>query len=684
MKPLGIFISSVQREFAEERAALRDYLRGDPLMRRFFVPFLFEDVPATDRRPDALYLDEVERCELYVGLFGDEYGTEDEEGFSPTEREFDHATALGKQRLIFLKAVDGASRHPKMQALIGKAQAGLIRKRFSTTAELVSGLYAAAVDYLDRTDLIRQGPFDASPCMGARLEDLDDQRMTTFIRTARGARQFPLPENTTAVDLLEHLNLLNKGRLTNAAILLFGKAPQRFLISSEIKCAHFHGTQVAKPIPSHQVYTGTVFELVDHAVDFVLSKIALSVGTRAESIQAPVAYEIPKEVITEAIVNAVAHRDYTSAGSVQVMLFADRLEVWNPGRLPPPLTIERLRVPHESIPGNPLLARAMYLVKYIEQMGTGTLDIIRRCLDAGLQEPEFEAAGEFVTTIRRAAPAGQPVVFTDRKEARAVPQKTDPASGQPAQETRADTDSDPDFGSRNTCNAQVTLPTTLDIHSLMRSLSTARPIFHSEADFQFALAWRIRELTPSCRVRLEYRVYLEDKPLYLDVWLPTLSTAIELKYKTRQLLAPIGAELYSLKDQSAQDLSRYDFLDDVRRLERMMEAGRARRGFAVILTNDRSYWSPPTADNRTDDAAFRLHEGRDISGPLKWSHVEKLEAKKNRSRSISLSGSYSLRWHDYSDNTAAAATPFQEFGTNALVPYSRYSRFRYLVISVGD
>lgn len=263
---------------------------------------------------------------------------------------------------------------------------------------------------------IRQEPFDASPCLGAGLEDLDDERMTTFIRTARGARQFPLPENTAAVDLLKHLNLLNKERPTNAAILLFGRAPQRFLISSEIKCAHFHGTQVAKPIPSHQVYKGTVFELVDHAVDFVLSKIALSVGTRAESIQAPVAYEIPKEVITEAIVNAVVHRDYASGGSVQVMLFADRLEVWNPGRLPPPLTIEKLRVPHESIPGNPLLARAMYLVKYIEQMGTGTLDMIERCGTAGLREPEFEAAGEFVIRIRRAALAGQPVVFTDRAD----------------------------------------------------------------------------------------------------------------------------------------------------------------------------------------------------------------------------------------------------------------------------
>ena len=450
MNPLGIFISSVQREFAEERAALRDYLRGDPLMRRFFDPFLFEDVPATDRRPDALYLDEVERCELYVGLFGDEYGTEDEEGISPTEREFDHATALGKQRLIFLKAAGGTGRHPKMQALIGKAQTGLIRKRFSTTAELLSGLYAAAVDYLARTDLIRQGPFDASPCMGAGPEDLAAERMTTFIRTARGARQFPLPENTAAVDLLKHLNLLNEGRPTNAAILLFGKAPQRFLISSEIKCAHFHGTQVAKPIPSHQVYKGTVFEMVDQAVDFVLSKIALSVGTRAESIQAPVAYEIPKEVITEAIVNAVVHRDYASGGSVQVMLFADRLEVWNPGRLPPPLTIEKLRVPHESIPGNPLLARAMYLVKYIEQMGTGTLDMIERCGTAGLQEPEFEAAGEFVIRIRRAALAGQPVVFTDRadvernsstttQETRGATKETSQTSNRPTQETTQET-----------------------------------------------------------------------------------------------------------------------------------------------------------------------------------------------------------------------------------------------------
>ena len=343
---IRIFISSVQREFAQERKALRDFLQNDPLMRRFFDVFLFEDLPALDRRPDSLYLDEVEQSDLYVGLFGNDYGSEDADGISPTEREFDQATASGVQRLIFVKGTNDNDRHPKMQALIRKAQSELIRERFNTSEELKTALYAALVKYLENQDLVRSEPFDAAPCLKASLNDLDTEQMRWFIRTARSAREFPLTEGTATEELLGHLNLLNGGRPTNAAVLVFGMAPQQFLISSEVKCAHFHGREVAKPIPSYQVYNGTAFQLVDQAVDFVLSKIALSVGTRAESTQAPVSYEIPKEVVTEAIVNAVAHRDYTSSASVQVMLFSDRLEVLNPGRLPYPLTLEQLRDTH--------------------------------------------------------------------------------------------------------------------------------------------------------------------------------------------------------------------------------------------------------------------------------------------------------------------------------------------------
>ena len=201
---------------------------------------------------------------------------------------------------------------------------------------------------------------------------------------------------------LAHLNLLDGEHPSHAAILLFGKDPQRFLISSEVKCLHFHGTEVRKPIPSYQIYRGTVFELVDQAVDFVMSKIDRTVGTRAHGPQAPVTYELPRDAVGEAIVNAVAHRDYASNASVQVMLFSDRLEVWNPGHLPPSLTPELLRVPHASIPRNPLIAEPLFLTRYIEKAGTGTLDMIALCKEAGLPAPDFrQDGGQFVQTLWR-------------------------------------------------------------------------------------------------------------------------------------------------------------------------------------------------------------------------------------------------------------------------------------------
>jgi predicted HTH transcriptional regulator len=142
--------------------------------------------------------------------------------------------------------------------------------------------------------------------------------------------------------------------------------------------------------------------MVDQAVDFVLSKIDRAIGTREHSIQAPETYELPVLAVKEAIVNAVAHRDYTSNASVQVMLFADRLEVWNPGHLPPTLTMARLRQPHASIPHNPLIADPLYLVRYVEQAGTGIIDAIGLCHKAGLPEPEFrQDGGQFIMTLWR-------------------------------------------------------------------------------------------------------------------------------------------------------------------------------------------------------------------------------------------------------------------------------------------
>ena len=197
--------------------------------------------------------------------------------------------------------------------------------------------------------------------------------------------------------------LTDDGRLTNSALLLFAKDPQRFFRTSEVRCAQFYGTKVEKPIRNYQVFAGSLFEMIDKAVGFVMSRIDARVGTRDYSADTRVDYELPESAVAEAIANAVAHRDYTSNASVQVMLFRDRVEIWNPGRLPDGLTVQKLREMHSSEPTNPVIAHPLFLAGYIEHLGTGTTDLIAACEQYGLQTPEFHQAEVFRTVIYRRA-----------------------------------------------------------------------------------------------------------------------------------------------------------------------------------------------------------------------------------------------------------------------------------------
>lgn len=400
---LRIFISSVQKEFEQLRQDLKAFLLGDAVLRRFVSEvFLFENLPASDRRADRVYLEEVERCDIYLGLFGYDYGYEDQDGFSPTEREYDHATEHEKTRLIYIWGTKEKKRAPKMKQLIRKASNELIRRRVEDYNALTTEVYASLVDTLDRLGALQVPPFDTSACDRASLKNVSRKRIDWFLETARRERGFPLKTNTATKALLTHLNLLEDHNLTNAAVLLFGAAPQRFHRTAETKCVHCHGTTYRRPFASQQVYTGDLFEQVDQARDFVLSKINRAVGIRASSATAPAIYELPPDAIGEAIVNAIAHRDYHSNASVEVRLYANRLEIWNPGALPGTLTMDSLRSDHPSVPNNPLLAESLYLARYIEKAGSGTQAMIDLCRKAGLPEPDFEQRqGSFVITLWR-------------------------------------------------------------------------------------------------------------------------------------------------------------------------------------------------------------------------------------------------------------------------------------------
>lgn len=113
-------------------------------------------------------------------------------------------------------------------------------------------------------------------------------------------------------------------------------------------------------------------------------------------------WEYPLSAVREAVTNAVCHRDYTSTANVQLSVFDDRLEVWNPGGLPENLTVDDLRRSHPSKPRNPLVANALFLIKYIERWGTGTQRIVREVVDHGLPDPEFvERQGGFAVVFRK-------------------------------------------------------------------------------------------------------------------------------------------------------------------------------------------------------------------------------------------------------------------------------------------
>lgn len=406
MKRIRIFISSVQSEFAQERTMLCHYIRTDALLGKFFEPFIFEEVPANNYPANHVYLKEVELCDLYLGLYGNLYGYEDAEGISPTEREYDLAASLHKNRLIYIKSVNENKRHPKETALIKKVERDIVRKTFVDMDGLRTSVYASLIRYLEEKEYIRWRPFDASCDNGATLADLDEDKMRNFIHMARSKRNFPLSVDTSPTILLTHLDLIDEcGRIANAAILLFGKKPQKYFITSEVKCVQFYGNAVEKPMPAYQIYRGDVFELVDQATSFVMSRIDNWVGTREEGEKAaiPTRPELPIDAVKEAIVNAICHRDYTSNGSVQIMLFRNRLEVWNPGVLPYGLTVQKLQGPHKSLPANPLLADPMYWNGYIEKVGTGTEDIINKCSEYGLKSPEFHQEEDFRVVIWRAS-----------------------------------------------------------------------------------------------------------------------------------------------------------------------------------------------------------------------------------------------------------------------------------------
>ena len=397
-----IFISSVQRELSAERRAVVDLVSGNPQLARFFSTFAFEfDVPAADKRTDEVYLAELAVSDLYVGIIGNEYGGVTPDGVSATESEYDEATRLGIPRFLFVKGSSDKVRDPRERNFLHKVSPGLIRVRFESTEELLAALTESLDRYLAENKVAYAGlTYEEEPV--GKWEELDEDKIRWFVRTAREKRGFPFPADAPVEKVLTHLKMVTDGVPNRAAMLCFGRNAHLYATSPGVKCVLWYGKERRKPAGSYKWFEGNLFEVSDKAIEFIKEKLNLRIGGHTLGAQSDDTFEIDEKIVAEMINNGIAHRDYASSATVQVELFKDRLTVFSPGPMHRDMKYELLSEDHQSYATNPIIAHALFYVKYIEEIGSGTVDMFDLCKATGLRPPAFDIdARHFTVTVYR-------------------------------------------------------------------------------------------------------------------------------------------------------------------------------------------------------------------------------------------------------------------------------------------
>ena len=239
--------------------------------------------------------------------------------------------------------------------------------------------------------------WEAQVADGLTIADLSEERIRNAVRGGiAGGRINASAENDSLESVLEKFKLLKDGKVTNAAVVLFGKNlydyPQLML-----RMAYFRGKEKLVFIDNKQA-EGNFYDLLDAGIAFCFRHLSLS--GEVKGLLREEHLEIPIEALREALTNALCHRRYDDPrATVSLAIFDDRLEIANPGRLPFPLTPETIKEPHGSYPYNLRIAQVLYLSTNLERWGTGVSRMIELCREQGVPEPEYVTDGHEVKIV---------------------------------------------------------------------------------------------------------------------------------------------------------------------------------------------------------------------------------------------------------------------------------------------
>jgi len=404
---LCVFVSSVQKELEDERLIIQNLVNTDAFLSVHCTPVLYELEPASPDKALEGCLQSLDGCQVYLLIVGIVYGTP-VGGLSITHAEYRRAKKRKLPVLAFIKGGRSVKREDGTSKLLAELDAdGPKYKRFGNVIELQKEVRAALVKLLkdrfgiaptsDENQIAEQtieatSSFESQPLARLRWQDLDHEVLRRLIaaaenRDAGSLSAADLVSGASARGLAWRDQGSGETYATAAGIVLLAKDPSIVFPQCRILADAYRSTEPDGDPRDHEDIRAPMPLAIDRAIAFIDRNTRHPM--RIVGLNRVRLDEYPVDGLREALVNAVAHRQYEDAGRKIILeIFADRVILLSPGLPPRPITLANLRKgKYRPCSRNPVLAQCLSYFHRIEERGSGFRRMHDQMLDHGLDPP---------------------------------------------------------------------------------------------------------------------------------------------------------------------------------------------------------------------------------------------------------------------------------------------------------
>jgi len=232
--------------------------------------------------------------------------------------------------------------------------------------------------------------------MGADLDDLDKALVGDTLSMAKRSERWQDASDDIERFLSAH-GLLSQGGVTNAAILLYGKEPTKFMPQARVRLLVLPEGKTGDRYAADKTFDRCLLKVAKEIPEALASRVGGVESTFSDQWQRQDRPLYPVTALREAVMNALIHRDYQAHGSITISVLPRSLEISNPGALPDSLKPSDLKRDHPSLPRNPDVAHICFLHGLIEKVGRGTQRIVEDCRRLKIKEPKWESTAAQTT-----------------------------------------------------------------------------------------------------------------------------------------------------------------------------------------------------------------------------------------------------------------------------------------------